>query len=81
MVPSCLRTALLPHQLDRYIGSPKDPCHGPGGAFRARSWLSVAERKRAQSMPDGIQLMGSLEEQGKQVGELFLPCIVLHSLA
>ena len=34
-----------------------------------RRWFSVAERKRAQSMPDSFQLVGSLEAQSKQVGE------------
>lgn len=32
-------------------------------------WFTIAERKRAQSMPDRFMLVGSMEEQSKQVGE------------
>ncbi|GAB4820893.1 hypothetical protein N2152v2_007939 [Parachlorella kessleri] len=31
-------------------------------------WFSIAERKRAQSMPDSIKLLGTIAEQGRQVG-------------
>lgn len=34
-----------------------------------RSWFTVAERKRAQSLPDCIQLAGTPLAQGRQVGE------------
>lgn len=34
----------------------------------APSWLTLAERKRAQSLPDGTHLFGSLAEKGLQVG-------------
>jgi hypothetical protein len=32
------------------------------------SWFTIAERKRAQSIPDGVQVFGSLAQKAQQVG-------------
>lgn len=46
----------------------KPPTHTHTAPPCPTSWFTVAERKRAQSLPDHVQLFGNVVEKGVQVG-------------
>lgn len=54
------------HGMPSELAAQAPPCPLPPPP--AASWLTVAERKRAQSLPDALHLFGSLAEKGLQVG-------------